>query len=139
MSVTIRLPWPPSANRIWRNIVIKGQARTLLSREGREYRDAVATIVKKRWLRLNPVMCRLIVHVVAHPPDRRKRDLSNCLKAFEDALTHANVWGDDSQIDDLHIVRGPVNAPGHLDVTIDQIPDGQQALTFHDTIHTKGG
>ncbi len=134
MSRTIRLPWPPSVNRIWRNIVIKGAPRTLLSRDGREYREAVAAVVLETWGRLTGTQERLRVSVVACPPDRRKRDLSNCLKAFEDALTHANVWADDSQIDDLRIVRGPVRAPGYLDVTIERIASGQ--LCFDET---KGG
>lgn len=128
MSKTIRLPWPPSTNRIWRNIVIKGAARTLLSREGREYREAVADVVLQTWGRLTGTRERLRVTVLACPPDRRKRDLSNCLKAFEDALTHANVWADDSQIDDLRIIRGRVESPGWLDVTIERIESRQGVL-----------
>ncbi|MEY4713325.1 MAG: hypothetical protein RIS88_2775 [Pseudomonadota bacterium] len=38
-------------------------------------------------------------------PDRRRRDLDNTLKATQDAMTHAGIWDDDSQIDDLRIVR----------------------------------
>ncbi|NBW23084.1 MAG: RusA family crossover junction endodeoxyribonuclease, partial [Caulobacteraceae bacterium] len=44
----------------------------------------------------------------AFPPDKRKRDLDNVLKSLLDALTHANVWDDDSQIDDLRIYRNIV-------------------------------
>jgi crossover junction endodeoxyribonuclease RusA len=45
-------------------------------------------------------------------PDRRKRDLSNLIKAMEDAMTQAGVWGDDSQIDYLTIIRLAVASDG---------------------------
>lgn len=32
------------------------------------------------------------------PPDRRRRDIDNGCKAVFDALTHAGVWKDDSQV-----------------------------------------
>jgi crossover junction endodeoxyribonuclease RusA len=48
---------------------------------------------------------RLSVTVDIYPPDRRKRDLDNVLKALFDGITHAGVWEDDSQIDELHVYR----------------------------------
>jgi Holliday junction resolvase RusA-like endonuclease len=48
--------------------------------------------------------CRRVV-VEVYVPDRRKRDLDNLHKGILDSLTHAGVWGDDSQIDDLRIYR----------------------------------
>jgi crossover junction endodeoxyribonuclease RusA len=47
----------------------------------------------------------LRLDVEAWMPDRRRRDLDNTLKATQDAMTHAGIWDDDSQIDDLRIVR----------------------------------
>ena len=41
-SWTVTLPWPPSTNRIWRNVAVSGKPRTLLSQEGRVYRKAAA-------------------------------------------------------------------------------------------------
>ena len=49
---------------------------------------------------------RLKIFLIAYPPDKRKRDIDNLLKAVIDALQHASVFPDDSQIDDLHIIRG---------------------------------
>jgi crossover junction endodeoxyribonuclease RusA len=40
-------------------------------------------------------------------PDKRRRDLDNILKALLDGLTHSGVWGDDSQVVDLRIVKAP--------------------------------
>ena len=45
----------------------------------------------------------LMIDIEAFMPDKRRRDLDNILKALLDALTHAGVWLDDSQIVDLRI------------------------------------
>jgi len=97
------LPWPPSVNHYWRNV----GGKTLISAKGREYRDAVRILaIDESW----PIHAdkRLAVTIEAWVPDKRRRDLDNMLKAALDALTHAGVWEDDSQIDDLRIVRMPV-------------------------------
>lgn len=60
-------------------------------------------------------------------PDRRRRDLDNMPKALFDGLTHAGVWTDDSQIDDLRIVRSWA-AGGCVVVRIEALPDEQAAL-----------
>lgn len=106
------LPWPPSVNRYWRNV----QGRTLISEEGRRYRDAVAgQALEHRWPKHGDK--RLTVRIEAWVPDKRRRDLDNMLKAALDALTHAGVWDDDSQIDDLRIVRMPIGGMLKVDVT----------------------
>ena len=38
------LPEPPSANRYWRTVLVRGRATTLLSKEARAYRRAVAEL-----------------------------------------------------------------------------------------------
>ena len=97
------LPWPPSLNRYWRAV----QGRMLISEEGRRYRKAVAdAAMLSRWPKHGAK--RLTVSIEAWVPDKRRRDLDNMLKAALDALTHAGVWDDDSQIDDLRIKRMPV-------------------------------
>lgn len=109
------LPWPPSVNHYWRRDPRTG--RVLVSAKGREYRGQVQS---RRVASFGSD--RLAVVIVAHPPDRRKRDLDNLPKAVLDALTHAGVWDDDSQIDDLRIMRGQVVKGGGLVVTIRRIP-----------------
>ena len=49
---------------------------------------------------------RIGMYIDARPPDARKRDLDNLLKALLDGLQGAVLFDDDSQIDDLQIVRG---------------------------------
>jgi crossover junction endodeoxyribonuclease RusA len=114
---TITLPYPPSINHYWRQF----RGRSILSRDGRAYRD-LAVGVATDWRRLNGVTGaipgRLAVHIAAYPPDGRRRDVDNIPKAVLDALKHAEVYEDDSQIDDLRIVRMAVEKPGRVEVTI---------------------
>lgn len=121
-SLRFTLPYPPSLNRIWRAIVTRRRgkvvARILLSLDGRAYRQKVIAHVAGLDLPALPGGARLALHLHACAPDRRKRDLSNIPKALEDALTHAQLWADDSLIDDLRVTRGPITRPGHVLVTI---------------------
>ena len=109
----ISLPWPPSLNHYWRN----HHGRMLLSRDGRQYRDEAALALKLAGVR-SFGSARLAVEVEVRPPDRRRRDLDNLGKAVLDALTAGGVYDDDSQIDDLRIVRGPVTAGGEVVVVV---------------------
>jgi len=118
--LTLVLPYPPSANRYYRRV----GAKTLISAEGRAYRMAVlGAVARAGWRRKDRLEGRLAVCIETMAQDRRKRDLDNICKATLDALTKANVWGDDGQIDDLRIVRGRIcpEAPS-LTVTIETLP-----------------
>ena len=115
--ITLELPWPPSTNQIWRNTVVGGKPRTLLSVIGRRYRKDVADACLLARVRKG-LAGRVRVDIVACPPDKRQRDLDNMLKAPLDALTHAGVWLDDSQIDKLFIERGDICKGGRLLVMI---------------------
>jgi len=89
----------------------------LISRDGRSYRSRVGQIVAHSGAqRLGNA--RLAIDIVACPPDRRRRDIDNTLKATLDALVAAGLFADDEQIDDLHITRGVPDKPGRLEVTI---------------------
>ena len=68
-----------------------------------------------------PLTGRVAVRIEAQPPDRRVRDLDNLLKAPLDALTHAGLWVDDSQIDELTIMRLPPLSGGSLRVVVVEI------------------
>lgn len=61
---------------------------------------------------------RLQVWIEAYVPDRRKRDLDNIKKPLLDALTHAGVWNDDCQIDDVRSIRCPVTKGGYVRVHV---------------------
>ena len=114
---TMTLPWPPSVNSYWRSVVMGGQVRVLISAKGREYRAALAADPATSTVRLGSDV-RLAVRVILCPPDKRRIDLDNRMKGLLDGLTFAQVWGDDSQVDALHILRGTVVKGGAAIVTI---------------------
>ena len=89
----------------------------MISKEGREYRKVIIGIANiGKWRGFGKK--RVGVHVTMHAPDKRRRDVDNIFKALGDSLTHAGVWDDDSQIDDLRITRGEVVRGGLLNVMI---------------------
>lgn len=96
----ITLPWPPSMNGYFASV----RGRLILSAKGRLYREVVkARALAERWPNFNHA--RIGIEFEAWVPDRRRRDLDNLLKPMCDALTHAGLWHDDEQIDDLRIYR----------------------------------
>lgn len=93
------LPHPPSINHYWRRV----GPRTLISREGRRFRERVTAILAAMGVR--PVVGRLAVEVEVFPPDNRRRDVDNVIKALLDALQHGGAYLDDSQIVRLSIEK----------------------------------
>jgi len=115
MTLKVGLPWPPSVNLYWRH----GRGRTYIDKPGKTFRENVAAAIGGERLLMQG---RLVVDIEAHPPDNRRRDLDNVLKALLDALEHAGVYEDDSQIDKLSIVRQEVRRPkGCVVVTVRQV------------------
>jgi crossover junction endodeoxyribonuclease RusA len=90
--------------------------------KAREYRVEVAAIVRGAWPHAI-TLARLRVSIIAHPPDRRKRDLDNILKPLLDVLAHADVYKDDCQIDALTIERAEIIKGGEVIVLIEELPD----------------
>jgi len=62
---------------------------------------------------------RLSLVIEVYPPDKRRRDLDNVLKSLIDAIQHAKVFPDDSQIDALRVYRREPVQHGRVDVCID--------------------
>ena len=113
--MTLTLPFPPSANRLWRH----WKGRTLLSKQGRDYHARVAL----EWALARGQgfgRRKLRVSIVAWLPDARRRDLDNLLKCACDAMQRACVFADDSQIVRLCIERGGIDRENpRLDVVLE--------------------
>jgi len=116
--VMLNLPYPPSINHYWRRV----GPRTLISREGRTFRKNVCALLGGGGPRKPPSGGRIALAMDAFPPDRRRRDLDNIAKPLLDALEHAGVYEDDSQIDLLLIQRREVVKGGTLDVRVEEFP-----------------
>ncbi len=102
-------------NHIWRRL----GSRTIISREGRRYRKAVCAALAA--MRVTAMLGRLSVRVTVCPPDARRRDLDNVQKALLDALAKGGAYRDDSQIDRLEVIRGPITPGGKVLVEISQL------------------
>ena len=116
--VILDLPYPPSINHYWRRV----GHRTLISREGRAFRRNVCALLGGNSPRKPPSGGRIALAMDAVPPDRRRRDMDNIQKPVLDALEHAGVYEDDSQIDLLITKRCKVVPNGRLLVRIRNLP-----------------
>lgn len=134
----LALPWPPSANRYWRSIVVLGQkhAQHYVGDHGKAYRKALAELaLVHRWPR--GLTARLAVHLILFQPDRRSIDIDNRVKILLDALgtatrpkeIKAGLFADDAQIDDLRVQRGPIVPQGLVHAVLSELPADGCALT----------
>ena len=112
--MTLTLPWPPSVNHYYAR---NRNGSTRISEAGRAYRWRVVAECRKAGL-AKALPGRVHVAITAHPPDARRRDLDNTLKATLDAMQYAGVYVDDAQVDHLSIERGAVEKGGRLKVLV---------------------
>ena len=118
--VELRLPWPPSVNTIWRNVVINERPRTLLSQAGRDWFAIAAGQVMQQRAGVR-ILGRAAVDLTLHAPDRRAIDIDNRAKAVLDALTKGGIWHDDGQVDVLTVRRADVMRGGLAVVRVQEI------------------
>ena len=107
--MTLTLPFPPTTNHAY--TVARGRKiKTLQARHyAHEVHYRVADMIRVDPDSWYPTKSdRLYVVLTAHAPDNRKRDLANMEKLALDALFSA-LGVDDSQIDQLTLVRGSVD------------------------------
>ncbi len=123
--VALTLPWPPSVNHYWRPV----GSRLLLTDAGKAYKRTVAQAVLRTWPRAipRPLHGHLGVTLTYHRSDQQRYDVDNFAKSLLDALTHAGVWLDDSQVDALHLLRGALAEVAHVVVTIQQLRQAEKA------------
>jgi len=118
--MNLTLPFPPSVNTYYATV----NGRRVLSSKGREYKKTVAFMVGKT----EKLKGRLGIGVELFMPDKRRRDIDNVQKALFDALQHAGVYEDDSQIDFIAVRRAGVEKGGRCEVEIVEINELSKAF-----------
>lgn len=112
----LTLPYPPSVNTYWR----ANGKRRFLSKAGVEFKRAVQEyVIDTAVPKLGDARIRM--DIIIRPRSRRIFDIDNLLKAILDSLMDAGVYDDDSQVDDLHIIRGDACKNGACVVNIEVI------------------
>ena len=111
---TVTLPYPPTVNTYWRYTPVGRSCRVFLSAKGRDYKKRVAGILYG----LKPSHGRISMEIEVNPPDRRKRDLDNILKALLDSM-QGILYMDDEQVDCLTIRRGEVVREGKITISVE--------------------
>ena len=106
------LPWAPSVNHYYQKTKT---GSFFISKRGRRFRDDVAGILRP--CSPFPENIPLEIKVDLFPPDKRKRDIDNNLKALLDAIEKAGGFENDVQIVSLSIVKHKsIGKPGRIDV-----------------------
>jgi len=120
--VTIRLPYPPSVNTVYRHAVRGKHSVMFMTDRGKDYKKQVEAHVRSAVVdRFGDARLSMLVHV--YPPDRRKRDLDNLSKVLADSLQGAGLFKDDEQIDDVHYIRKEVIKGGAVVVRLTSMDD----------------
>lgn len=118
-SLVFELPYPPSVNTYWR----MWRGRMVIGTKGRAYRQQVGLALGG----VRPLDGSLCVAITLHPPDRRRRDCDNALKALIDSIQHGGGYHDDSQIVWLLTVKADVVPGGKAIVRIWKRGEGMPA------------
>lgn len=108
-TLTLVVPVPPSLNHAYTRG--RGHGKRVLAKEGRVYKATVAQILLCRArpaggfeLAIGTPGRRIGLTLRLYFPNRRRRDISNCVKLLEDALGEA-LGFDDCTVDDLRVTR----------------------------------
>lgn len=86
------LPYPPSVNHYWH----RSGNRTYISEAGQRFLEQVRLVALER--KVQPISDPVTLEAVLHPPDARKRDTDNTLKAVLDSLQKSGVLKDDNLV-----------------------------------------
>ena len=107
-NIFLTLPLSPTINSYYQ---FHGHRR-YVGEAGKKFKAAVAHAVSLQNIRFGAENVRLFVTI--HFRDKRRQDLSNRIKALEDALVQAGLLDDDSQIKEIRVVEGEIVKGGKI-------------------------
>lgn len=111
--IKLTLPYPPSANRYWRNF----NGRMVTSDEARAYKSEVMYTCLQQDIEMLEGDISLTVKVYR---PRKSGDLDNRLKVSLDSL-NGIAYRDDSQIVELHAYRYDDKTDPRVEIEIEQV------------------
>lgn len=113
------IPWPPSVNSYWVHRRRGNRIMAFLSPKAEQFRVACSIACHQQGIKNLNLQGPLAVSLSLYPPTKRRCDVDNFCKGTLDALTHAGVWGDDDQIQELRIRKCfSEGKPGRIDVVV---------------------
>lgn len=117
--IDLDLPFPPSTNTLFRNAG---------NRDGTTLRGRIRTKKYLAWIdeaskeamaqRQNAIKGHVKLHIALDRPDKRKRDLSNYIKAPEDLLVSMGLIEDDSLVQRITIGWSKRGNPGRAYIEV---------------------
>lgn len=108
------LPYPPSANRYWRN----ARGRMVVSSEARRYKRDVASLVSPINVAFVSKLLVAVKMVLYRP--RRSGDLDNRLKVVLDSL-NGIAYEDDKQVVEIHAYRHDDKENPRVEIEISEL------------------
>lgn len=100
--IMVDLPYPPSANRLWR--IRQGGRGAYRAPEYDAWQHEASWAVRAAMPRASArIDVPYVLNVVAGRPDRRQRDLDNLIKPISDALKSGGAIKDDSLAQKIEI------------------------------------
>ena len=109
------MPYPPTVNTYW----ARSKYGVILTKKGRDYRETAIQVIEAQKVEtfIHPVH----ISINLYPPDNRKRDLDNTLKAMFDAIQHAGVVIDDNQFKQLFAAMWEKDGQPRADIEIEEL------------------
>ena len=98
--IILEINFPPSVNTYWG---FQG-SRRFLTKKAQEFKQSTWLAWHKSGQK-RMGCARLTVEFLLYPPDKKVRDIDNCIKSTLDALCQAGIFDDDGQIDCLLVKR----------------------------------
>ncbi len=106
MTLTLQLPFPPTTNNLYANS--SGGRGRFPTKSYKAWRERAAVAIRRQ--APVPIKGAVTLNIQLGRPDRRTRDLSNYIKALEDALVQHGLIEDDSKVQYLTVSWG--STPG---------------------------
>lgn len=99
--IFLELQMPPSLNTLYPTV---GNRRAL-SKAGKAWYAKSLYSIRSQWNKVGFNKQRVMITIWLTFQDNRRRDIDNVIKPILDCITKSGIWKDDSQVDELRVIR----------------------------------